>query len=323
MLFNYYKEVNMIQELFALPIGLKPVVSLGGIPLYGSQTLNDKLIQSIKSSKRGKIFHKSIINMINTGLIIPCFADSNIITFFRRRVANDTSGGLLRILRILVAGKKPISHPLDYVLAFYDFESNKIIILISNHINEVFSGTASDVAISLSLTHEMMHMFSHQNPNKFLSLFKEEFNAYYSTYFKEIFKLKDDKMLENSIEQVYRFLFLKCEMNSSNISLSSLLNELNKLQKYSTLKKEEFKKVSFDYVKLTRILLQNDMDKLIALAKTKYKYMTLPLYDSYKISFGKIPVKGCIQELIYPSEVICGLVDIRLDSKIKNALKSF
>lgn len=314
---------NTLQELFALPIGLRQVVSVGGVPLYGSQTLNDKLIQSIKGSKRGKMFSKSIINMINTGLIIPCFADNNLISYFRRRVSNDTSGGLLRILRILISGNKPISHPLDYVLAFYDFESNKIVILISNHINEVFSGTASDVAISLSLTHEMMHMYSHQNPNKFLSLFKEELNSYYSTYFKEIFKLKDDKTLEDSIEQVYRFLFLKGEMSTSSVSLTSLLNELNKLKKYSTLKNEEFKNVSFDYVKLTRILLQNDMDKLIAVAKTKYKYMTVPLYDSYKTSFGKIPAKGCLQELIYPSEVICGLVDIKLDSKIKNALKSF
>ena len=314
---------TIIQELFALPIGLRQVVSLGGIPLYGSQTLNDKLIQSIKSSKRGKIFSKSITNMINTGLIIPCFADNNIITYFRRRVSNDTSGGLLRVLRVLVAGKKPITHPLDYVLAFYDFESNKIIILISNHINEVFSGTASDVAISLSLTHEMMHMFAHQNPNKFLSLFKEELNSYYSTYFKEIFKLKDDKTLEDSIEHVYRFIFLKVEMSTSSVSLTSLLNELNKLKKYSRLKNEEFKNVSFDYIKLTRLLLQNDMDKLIAVAKTKYKYMTVPLYDSYKTSFGKIPAKGCLQELIYPSEVICGLVDIRLNSKIKSALKSF
>jgi hypothetical protein len=312
----------IIQELFALPIGLRPVVFLGGIPLYGSKTLNDKLIQSIKSSKRGKIFQKSIINMINTGLIIPCFADSNIITFFRRRIANDTSGGLLRILRVLVAGKKSISHPLDYVLAFYEFETNRIIILISNHINELFSGTASDVAISLSLTHEMMHMFAHQNPNKFLSLFKDELNSYYLTYFKEIFKLKDDKMLKDNVEQVYRFLFLKCEMTSV-ISLSSLLNELNKLQKYSTLKKEEFKNITFDYIKLARILLQNDMNKLISVAKTKYKYIPVPLYDSYKLVFKKTPVKGCLQELIYPSEVICGLVDIRLDSKIKNALKSF
>jgi hypothetical protein len=314
---------SQLNELFALPIGLKHVASLGGIPLYGSQTLNDKLIQSLKSSKRGKMFQKPIINMINNRLIIPCFADSNVLTFFRRRIANNTSGGLLRVLRILVAGKKPISHPLDYVLAFYSFESNIIVLLISNHINEVFSGTASDVAISLSLTHEMMHMYAHQNPNKFLSLFKEELNSYYSEYFKEIFKLKDDKLLENSIEPIYRFLFLKCEMSNSEISLSALLNELNKLQKYSSLRKDEFKKVSFDYVKLTRILLQNDMDKLISLAKTKFKYIVTPLYDSYELSFGKIPVKGCLQELIYPSEVICGLVDIRMDSKIKNALKTF
>ena len=312
---------NQLNELFALPIGLTPIITVGEISLYGSQGLNDKLIYSISKSKRGKIFKSSITKMINTGTIIPCFADNNILTYFRRKISYDTSGGLLRILRIIVAGKKPIHHPLDYVLAFYDFNTNKIVLMISNHINEVFSSTASDDNIALTLTHEMMHMFAHQNPNKFLSVFKDELNSYYLSYFKTIFKLKDDKTIEKHIEQVYRFLFLKGEMATSVVSLSSLLNTLLKLEKFSTLSKDEFKKVCLDYIKITRLLLQNDMVKLISLARTKFKYIVVPLYDSYKVSFGRLPIKGCMQELIYPSEVICGMTDIRLDSKIKNSLK--
>jgi hypothetical protein len=314
--------LKIINELFALPIGLKPVATVGNIPLYGSQTLNDKLIQSIKISKRGKIFQKSIINMINSGVIIPCFADAGILSQFRRKISNDTSGGLLRILRIVVAGKKPIHHPLDYVLAFYDFDSDKIVIMISNHINEVFSATASDDNIALSLTHEMMHMFSHQNPNRFLSLFKEELNGYYSVYFKEIFKLKDDKLLENHIEQLYRFLFLKGEMATSSVSLTELLHSLEKLEKFSTLNKDEFKNVCMDYMKLTKLLYQGDNIKLISLSRTTFKYLVTPLYNSYKINFNRYPIKGCLQELIFPSEVICGLTDIKISSKIKDALKS-
>jgi len=312
---------NSIQELFALPIGLKLVVTVDEIPLYGSQTLNDKFIQAIKVSKRGKIFSKEVTEMINTGMIIPCFADSGILSYFRRRISKDTSGGLLRILRILVAGKNPINHPLDHILAFYDFKLNKIIILVSNHITEKFSNTASDNSIALSLSHEMMHMYAHQNPYKFLSLFKEELNSYYLSYFTTIFKLNDDKMIENSIEPIYKYLFLKCELSSS-VSLSNVLQELYKLEKFSSLDKNKFKDVAIDYIKVVRLLLQNDMTKFIGLSKSKYKYLIVPLYKSYKEAFGKIPVKGAAQELIYPSEVICGYSDIRLDSKVRTALQS-
>jgi hypothetical protein len=76
-----------------------------------------------------------------------------------------------------------------------------------------------------------------------------------------------------------------------------------------------------DYIKVIRILLNNDMTKFISLAK-EYKYLINPLYNSYKDSFGRIPNKGCTQEIIYPSEVICGYSDIKIDSKIKNALNS-
>jgi predicted RNA-binding protein YlxR (DUF448 family) len=40
-------------------------------------------------------------------------------------------------------------------------------------------------------------------------------------------------------------------------------------------------------------------------------------------TFDKVPMKGCLQELIFPSEVICGSSDIKIYSKVKNALKSF
>jgi len=314
--------MTKINELFALPIGLKEVVNAGGIPLYGSQTLNDKFIQSVKISRRGKLISSEIERLVNNKTIIPCFADSNILTYFRRKVSKSRTGGLFRILRYIVAGKEPIAHPLDHVFAFYDFENNKIIVLISNHVTENFSSTASDEAITLSLTHELMHMYAHQNPNKFLSFFRDELVLFYKTYFTEILKLKEDKKIDEIIESIVRFLFLKCEMNSS-IPLTALFNKLKELQPYSSLSKEEFKKVIYDYIKVTRyIITVIDMSKFIALVKKDYKYLIVPLYISYKLSFGRIPSKGCHQELVYPSEVICGYSDIKVTPKIKTSIQS-
>ena len=310
----------LINEIFALPIGLNKVTSIDGIPLYGSKGLNEKFIEAISNSKRGKLIFPTVERMVNQKEIIPCFADSGILTHFRRRISHDTSGGLLRILRIIVGAKDPIDHPLDYVLAFYDFSSGKIIVLISNHITEKFSITASDSSISLCLTHEMMHMFAHQNPSKFLSLFKEELNSYYSNYFKTIFNLKDKKTLKNTIEEIYKYLFLKTELGSI-VSLSGILKQLNKLKEYSTLDENDFSTMCVDYIKVIRLIMNSDMTKFISSAK-EYKYIITPLYNSYRYSFGKVPSKGCAQEIIYPSEVICGYSDIKLDSKIKSVLNS-
>lgn len=311
----------MLKEIFALPIGLKQVTEINGIPLYGSQTLNDKFVQSIQVSKRGKLISKSIEELVKNNIIIPCFADSNILSHFRKRVSQNTSGGMMRILRILVGGKNPIVHPLDLMVAFYDFQNNKIIILISNQLSDRFGTMGSDEAIALSLTHELMHMFAHQNPNRFLSLFKEELNSYYKSYYTNIFKLREDKNLDSIIEMIYKYLFLKCEMTSA-VSLMGIYTQLQKLKPYSDLNKDEFKTISIDYIRVTRLLLTDDMNKFIAEVKVKYKHIVKPFYLSYRECFKRIPNKGCAQEIVYPSEVICGYSDIKISPKVKTAIQS-
>jgi len=309
--------MNNIQELFAVPVGLHPVVSINGTPLYGSYSLNKKFIESLKTSKRGKMVSKTIERMVNTGQIIPCFAEKGIMSYFKSRLAKNTSGGLLRVLRKIVIGKNSGDNALDYILAFYDFDKNAVIILINNNIEKDFSMTASDNAIAISLLHEMMHMFAHQNPYKFLDMFEDDLNSYYKAYFTKIFKLEYDKNLKNTIEEIYRYLFLKVEMeHGSDTSI------LNKLEPFSNLNKDEFKKVLNDYDTISKIAITNDVDKFITLEKKEYKSLIAPLYTSYKTAFGKLPIKGCSQEMVYPSEVICGYTDIKPDSNIINALQS-
>src|SRR5690606_8636866 len=118
------------------------------------------------------------------------------------------------------------------------------------------------------------------------------------TYFKEIFKLKDEKELENVIENIYKFLFLKCEM-SNDIVLQDILKYLNKLKSFSELNKEQFESVATDYIKTVKLLLISDTFTFSTIGK-KYKHIIIPLYTTFKVCFGKIPSKGCAQELIFP-----------------------
>lgn len=312
--------MNKIHELFALPIGMEEVASVSGFPLYSSKTIREKFNESLQNSRRGKAISKSVYMMVATGKIIPCYAESGILSYLKKRIQEDTSGGLMRVIRKIFLGKKPSENPLDYVLAFYDFNINKIIVLISNHISEKFSLTASDLAIAISLSHEMMHMYAHENPQKFLSVFSDELTNYYQTYFTDVFKLKKNKELEPVIESIYRYFFLKCEIGGSS-ALAAIVNQLNKLKEFSTLEEDEFRTVIKEYSKVVKLLLSNDMQKFVVLAE-QYQNIINPLYHAYKNTFGKIPVKGCAQEMIFPSEVICGYSDIKVDSKIKTALQS-
>jgi hypothetical protein len=265
---------NQIQELFALPIGLKPVTIMDDIPLYGSQSLNEKFIEAIGSTKRGQIILNVVIKMINDKTLIPCFSDKGILTYFKRRLSKNTSGGLMRWVRILVTGKKPIDHPFDNFFAVCLFPSTEIIIFINNHIYENFSLTASNLSLATALTHEMMHKYAHLNHSKFYSLFKDELNSYYKHYFTTIFKLKDDKEVDKSIERIIKFL-IKMEMSSigSKIPINPLAKELYVLQEFSNLNQEEYKTIVIDYIKLYIILISTSMgDEMVSKVK-KYKYI--------------------------------------------------
>lgn len=318
--------MNNIQEIFALPIGLVQVIKVEGIPLYGSTILNDKFIQAMTSSNRTKDISGTIKKMVDSKIIIPCFADSGILSYFRRRISKETSGGLLTLLRIIFFAPSPINSPLDYVLAFYHFELNKIIVLISNHISQdqIFTTSVADEAIAKTLTHEMLHMYAHMQPNKCISIFRKELNLYYSTYFRQIFKLNDDKQIEKIVEQYYKFLFFEIEMKCTTVTvipIPDMLRILKKLKKFSSLKNNEFDQVLIDYIKLNRILFENNISKILSIIQ-KFKYLAKPLYTTYKICFGDLPDKGCTQEVYYPSEVLCGYSDVKFDSKVKTVLKT-
>ena len=120
---------DQISELFALPIGLEEVINYHGIKFYGSKSLNEKVIEAIHNSKRGKPISKTVEKMIENKIILPVFADNSILSYFKRKLVQSTSGGLLRFLRILITGKEQSDDPFDYVLAFYDFNIDKSLFL--------------------------------------------------------------------------------------------------------------------------------------------------------------------------------------------------
>lgn len=312
----------VVNELYALPVGLKEVIKIDNIPLYGSDSLNKKFVKSIENSSNGKIILDEVKMLIDNNVVIPCFAESNILSYFRKRIALNKNMKFLKFIKFVITGSNSLDHPLDYVLALFDKENNKIIVLISNHIDEdkVF-GKVPDDYIVMSIVHELVHMFTHSYPNKFLNIFKDELNLYYSNFFTEIFKLKPDKSIDSVVRSIYKFMLFNCEMSDS-VNVKNLLKNLINLKTYSNLNDEQFKKVCVDYLNVVKIFVSsNSISKFFDDVKGKYKYILKAVYNSYQVSFNSIPEKGCAYEFIYPSEVIAGLSDVNVSAKVKLAIK--
>ena len=223
------------------------------------------------------------------------------------------------ILKYVLFAKKPIPHPFDMIFGFYYFDINKIVVLISNHITEIFSPIASDNSIADVTLHELMHMYAHIKPNKYISFFRDELVLFYKTYFIKIFELRDEEDIDEYVHDFVKFLFLKVEMSESP-SVMNIMKQLKTLRKFSKLKKDKFDEVVLDYGKLAKLFMINEPSQFYTKITPANRYILVSLYSSYKDIYGKIPDKGCVEELIHPSEVTCGITDIRVDSKIKKAI---
>lgn len=310
----------MIHELFALPTGLKQVTSINGIPLYGNQILNDKFIEAIQSTEKGNSVLKTVENLMEQQKIKPCFADSGLISYFGNRLFKNTSSGLLRILRSIFTGSFKI-HPLDFCLGLFDSKSDVIVILISNHIPRKFSLTASNDSLTDCLLHELMHMYTKKNPVKASKRFEEELIKYYKNYFQIIFQLKleNEEKINSIVKEYYQYLF--STETSRVISFLTIYKILEKFREHTKMLSYTFDSVRGQLIQLTRLASIHDLQSILA-AKAKFKYLVIPLYDSYKISFGKTPLKGCLQELSLPAEVICGYTDVDFSPKCKTSIES-
>ncbi len=296
-----------IQELFALPIGLRKVITIYDVEFYGSDTLNEKLIESIKSSKNGKFILKLSERLIKNKIMIPCFISKGMLSYFKRKISKIRSGQ--RILRVLDIEEKT---RYDEYYAFFHVDGKenlkKLIILIDN----MKLNSNNDKLVSI-IIHELVHMFSYQNPNEFLTIFEDELTIFYKEYFKRIFKLEDSKKLNSVIQSFYKTIY-RIE-SQKDLTTKMIISKFEKIKPFSKMNSEEFYDLCKRYIELT-IIIHGGGNPY----KNKYYELIENLGETYKTCFGKKPVGYC-QEVIYISEVICVLSSIKFSSKIKNAIQ--
>lgn len=296
MKINYLNKNNVqpLNELFALPIGMRHVITLDNQKLYSSDKLKHKFVIALSKTGRGKPIATVVDNMIKKGEFIPAFVSKSLFKLIKNKVF--PGGSKTRI-------------------GFYAFKHKLIVICMDPNISW---GFASNDWIAKLTIHEGMHKCAIEKSSAFFSIFRNELEDYYSALFQRIFSLKEQP---KEISKIVKFLFFKCEKSNpfSNSTIMSLYKMLqNNLKKYTTLKPEEFENMLRDYIVTWKVYSKNPM--ILEQNIKKFIHIIRPLAYSYKDVFGKLVTDNFyVQEIMIPSEIIAIRSEIKPDAKTYKA----
>jgi hypothetical protein len=299
--------LNNVNEIFALPIGLKPIPVFGSLRLFTSDSLKKSYIESMINTPKMSSVSDKLSKLVNDELIIPCFLTKGIIsTIIFKMFPTDRARNDEQFFR----------EEMRNAFGFYESGSKRIYILISNQINKL--GFADNEKLASISIHESAHMAASKKPSKFIGTFNKILFDYYSLYFTHIFSLKrcNDKLIEDIIQ----FLFVRFE-KSTSVTINKLNEYHNLILNFRDMStaKNSFDKVVDDlfvaislFVKSTSQFVKN-MNKFI--------HITDALQMAYDGVFhGRDPGNIPIQELLFPSEVIAVGSEIGNNKNIINGI---
>lgn len=292
--------MNNLNELFVLPMGLKKVADMDGVNLYGSDNLNNKIIELLYESDNTKPVAKEIESLIKEKRILPIFSSNGMIKHFAEKLFPFPGKD---------SGK---------TLAYFDFRSKKIYLLIDNNIN--FIGYLNNDLFSATIIHELIHMVSNFKPSYFLSTFKPQLISFYKNFYSSIFKLKKGSKIDLQVEEIYTTLYNQSEVKLK-IDFKQLWRKFRPLMEFSELDKNQFKEAFFDYIEIIYLHLKENFSKIFS--SKHLLYIVKDVYYVYSEEFGFYPKNDyCIQELLIPSEVICRISQYKPGEKIYSAIKA-
>lgn len=287
---EFINECNrqLQQELFALPFNTYEVANLDGWKLYSSASLKRKYSESMYKIRKTKPIAKKIEELVNKNVIVPAWINKGIfrLTFFKIFAPPGTQG----------------------ILGFYISKYHQIYLLIDNNIT---LGFASNIKLASLMIHESMHMAANNMKYAFVNLFKPELVAFYNAMLKSIFIIPEKVNLDKISETIILFLFKNFEFKKelSNSYVKSFIPMYRKLLdsslKSKTISTEQEFNLNLDYFIDFVQLYFKDINSFISQLR-RYQHIYRGLLNGYK---NGLNVKNnnslCVQELFYPSEIIC------------------
>jgi hypothetical protein len=241
---------------------------------------------------------ESLIKLVNNNIIIPCFLTKGIVsTILYRLLPTDR----------IRSEEQYFREEFRQVFGFYENDSGKIYILISNSINKY--GFTSNDLLSEILIHETMHLAATDYPAKFISIFRTKLFDFYHFYFQDTFKLRG--VFDIEIDSIIKFLFIKLEKsrNIDNKVLSKYHKKIMDLKPYTDLESKDFDELANQFIIMIKLFTKSF--SVFIRNINQYRHITSGLDRSYKSVFGGTDIKNiAIQELLFPSEVIAVFSEI-------------
>ncbi len=284
---SYITQCNEqhLEELWTVPWNTYHAATLDGMKLYSSSGLKSSFCEAMEKHKKTKNISKKIIELVDSKKIVPAWMNKGIFS--------------LSIFKIFA----PIGS--QSIMGFYTPNENQIYLLMDNNIT---FGYASNNVLAELLLHESMHMASHQLRTRYHNIFSEELTKYYSALFKTLFGISGN--IDRESKAIYNFLFKNCEYQ--NLTAGKIKTVIEKyttlLVKFfmdkTTLDHKVFKEVITEYMTMIKLYFAN-INVFIASIK-KYHRIYRGMKVAYVQGLGVKNTKSlCIQELVFPSEVIC------------------
>lgn len=284
---------KQISELFAAPIGIKPAYETFGTTFYSSDKLKENFILAFYKSSKGKKVADQVKNLVEKGIIIPCFRSKNVLSFIKTKLTKNAD---------------------KYIAAFYNIDDKKVIVLIDN--NSTIFGTASNNTLVSTTMHECMHLAAGRNLNEFLGVFGNYLRKYYSNFFMDYLDLKN--VNSKDIDKI--ILYLKdCEKRGPLYANKNLATFYRLLEEsfinYTNLDIRDFKDRLTSLVVACKLFVLS-MSTLIQKA-SNFSMLFTALNRSYAQSFGDNNIYTMpIQELIGISEVACVFSEMKSNDSV-------
>jgi len=275
-------EAQLQQELFALPIRMKHIATVGDMKLYTSEDLQRKFIEAMSKNSRLASSAGAIKSLVSQQRVIPCYMNKGIFRFLSHKILRSGAAKM--------------------IMGFYHSETGKIYMLMDNNVS--FMGYGPNAMLADLLIHECMHMFSIQRGRQFLTFFKPELTKYYEALYRQIFQIKTSTKFD--VFKVVQWTHKTYESTSSwpsSILITQKKFLMDYFKTYTTLSADQFEAVCLKYVFIVRLGLTEEIDKIVQ-ERDKFQDILGPARNIYKTVFGGATDSFVYQELFIPSEVI-------------------
>jgi hypothetical protein len=292
-----------IEELWTVPWNAYHVANIDGIKIYTSQGLKDRFCLAMEKNARTKKVSKKINLLVENNKIIPAWLNKGIFS--------------LTIFKIFA----PIAT--KSIMGFYTQKADQIFLLMDNNMSFGFS---SNKRLSELLVHESMHMASSHLKKSYQRIFEKELTAYYSTLYRKLFEISGN--IDKEVKIVYSFLFKEFEYKSVSVGrMNSVITKYTDLlvRLFNTrtgLEFDKFQEILVQYMTMIKLYFTN-LNGFISSIRNFiqiYRPMKEAYVEGLKVKNG---TSLCIQELIYPSEVISMYSELAKPGSISNVYKAF